>query len=132
MATRRWRSAGNEGAAGSRRRRCSLGRWSLPSRSQNRGTHEGRGEGHAPRQAEEVLALLERRGLLANACRAVDARVPATGLPYVAAVAPVGGTGVRRVDGARLLVRTAPYAVLGRGICSCSLAKILIAGASIA
>ena len=58
--------------------------------------------------------------------------VPATGLHYVAGVSPVRTRGFALAMALGTLLRTAPYAVLGQGIGSGSLATILIAGASIA
>ena len=58
--------------------------------------------------------------------------VPATGLHYVAGVAPVGVRAFAAAMALGALLRTAPCAVLGQGIGSESLATILIAGASIA
>jgi hypothetical protein len=58
----------------------------------------------------KALALLERRRFLAMLAARLLPGVPATGLHDVAGGAPVG---VRRGDGARRLMRTAPYAVLG-------------------
>jgi hypothetical protein len=58
--------------------------------------------------------------------------VPATGLHYVAGVSPVGLGAFVAAMALGAILRTAPYAVLGQGIGSGSLATILIAGASIA
>ena len=63
-----------------------------------------------------VHALLERRGFLAMLCRAVDARVPATGLHDVAGVAPIGVPAFAAAMVLGTLVRTAAYAVLGQEI----------------
>ena len=58
--------------------------------------------------------------------------VPATGLHYVAGVSPVRKRAFAAAMALGALLRTAPYALLGQGIGSGSLATILIAGASIA
>jgi uncharacterized membrane protein YdjX (TVP38/TMEM64 family) len=51
-----------------------------------------------------------------RSCRAVDARVPVTGLHYVAGVAPVGVPAFAAAMALGALVRTARYVVLGQGI----------------
>lgn len=51
---------------------------------------------------------------------------------YIAGVAPVGACAFAAAMALGALLWTAPYAVLGQGIGSGSLATILIAGASIA
>jgi uncharacterized membrane protein YdjX (TVP38/TMEM64 family) len=64
----------------------------------------------------KVYALLERRGFLAMLAARLMPRVPATGLHYVAGVAPVGVPAFAAAMALGALVRTAPYAVLGQGI----------------
>ena len=64
----------------------------------------------------KVHALLERRGFLAMLAARLMPGVPATGLHYVAGVAPVGVPAFAAAMVLGALVRTAPYAVLGQGI----------------
>ena len=80
----------------------------------------------------KVHGLLERRGFLAVLAARLMPGVPATGLHYVAGVSPVRKRAFAAAMALGALLRTAPYAVLGQGIGSGSLATILIAGASIA
>jgi uncharacterized membrane protein YdjX (TVP38/TMEM64 family) len=64
----------------------------------------------------KVHALLECRGFLAMLATRLMPGVPATGLNYVAGVASVGVPAFAAAMALGALVRTAPYAVLGRGI----------------
>jgi uncharacterized membrane protein YdjX (TVP38/TMEM64 family) len=64
----------------------------------------------------KVHALLERRGFLAMLAARLMPGSPATGLRYVAGVAPVGVPAFAAAMVLGALVWTAPYAVLGQGI----------------
>ena len=81
---------------------------------------------------ESARTIRRERGFLAMLAARLMPGVPATGLHYVAGVAPLGVPAFAAAMALGALVRTAPYAVLGQGIGSGSLATILIAGASIA
>jgi uncharacterized membrane protein YdjX (TVP38/TMEM64 family) len=76
--------------------------------------------------------LLERRGFLATLTARLMPGIPATGLHYAAGVSPVGGWAFAGAIAVGALLRTTPYAVLGQGIGSGSLATIAIAAISIA
>jgi uncharacterized membrane protein YdjX (TVP38/TMEM64 family) len=81
---------------------------------------------------ERIHGLLERRGFLATLTARLMPGVPATGLHYAAGVSPVGTWAFAGAITVGALLRTTPYAVLGQGIGSGSLATIVIAAASIA
>jgi uncharacterized membrane protein YdjX (TVP38/TMEM64 family) len=129
MATRRWRGAGDEGAAGVAAPAIALGAWTLLTPAMFSGTvlaafalapTAGRTQLEATvmRRAKlrKVHALLERRGFLAMLAARLMPGVPATGLHYVAGVAPVGVPAFAAAMVLGALVRTATYAVLGQGI----------------
>ena len=129
MATRRWRGAGDEGAAGVAAPAIALGHGSCSRAAMFSGTvlaafalarTAGRTQLEATvmRRAKlrKVHALLERRGFLAMLAARLMPGVPATGLHYVAGVAPVGVPAFAAAMALGALVRTAPYAVLGQGI----------------
>jgi uncharacterized membrane protein YdjX (TVP38/TMEM64 family) len=129
MATRRWRGAGDEGAAGVAAPAIALGAWILLTPAMFSGTvlaafalarTAGRTQLEATvmRRAKlrKVHALLERRGFLAMLAARLMPGVPGTGLHYVAGVAPVGVPAFAAAMVLGALVRTAPYAVLGQGI----------------
>ena len=102
MATRRWRGAGDEGAAGVAAPAIALGAWILLTPAMfsgtvlaafagtNRGTRAA--DATVMRRAElrKVHALFERGGFPAMLAAPLMHGVPATGLHYVAGVAPVG------------------------------------------
>jgi hypothetical protein len=145
MATRRWRGAGDEGAAGVAAPAIALGAWILLTPAMFSGTvlaafaparTAGRTQLEATvmRRAElrKVHALLERRGFLAMLAARLMPGVPATDLHYVAGVAPVGGTCVCRGDGARRPGADGPICRARPGDRLGPLATILIAGSSIA
>jgi uncharacterized membrane protein YdjX (TVP38/TMEM64 family) len=75
--------------------------------------------------------LLERRGFLTTLAARLMPGVPATGLHYAAGVSPVGTRAFAGAIAVGALLRTTPYAVLGQGIGSGSLATIAIAAVSI-
>ena len=58
--------------------------------------------------------------------------VPATGLHYAAGVSPVGTRAFAAAMAIGALLRTVPYAILGQGLSSGSIATILIAAGSVA
>jgi uncharacterized membrane protein YdjX (TVP38/TMEM64 family) len=86
---------------------------------------------HRPRLAR-VHALLERRGFAATLAARLMPGVPATGLHYVAGVSPVRARAFSGAIAIGALLRTVPYAILGQGLGSGSLATLVIAGTSIA
>jgi uncharacterized membrane protein YdjX (TVP38/TMEM64 family) len=103
MATRRWRGAGDEGAAGVAAPAIALGAWILLTPAMFSATvpaafalarTAGRTQLEATvmRRAKlrKVHAVFERRGFLAMLAARLIPGVPATGLHYVAGVAPVG------------------------------------------
>jgi uncharacterized membrane protein YdjX (TVP38/TMEM64 family) len=129
MATRRWRGAGDVGAAGVAAPAIALGAWILLTPAMFSGTvlaafalarTAGRTQLEATvmRRAKlrKVHALLERRGFLAMLAARLMPGVSATGLHYVAGVAPVGVLAFAAAMVLGALVRMAPYAVLGQGI----------------
>jgi uncharacterized membrane protein YdjX (TVP38/TMEM64 family) len=80
---------------------------------------------------QRIRGLLERRGFLATLTARLVPCIPATALHYVAGVSPVATRAFAGAIAIGALLRTTPYAVLGQGIGSGSLATIVIAGASI-
>jgi uncharacterized membrane protein YdjX (TVP38/TMEM64 family) len=58
--------------------------------------------------------------------------VPVTGLHYAAGVSPVRARAFAGAMAIGALLRTVPYAVLGQGLASGSIATLLVAAASIA
>jgi len=80
---------------------------------------------------QRIRGLLERRGFLATLTARLMPGIPATALHYVAGVSPVATRAFAGAIAIGALLRTTPYAVLGQGIGSGSLATIVIAGASI-
>ena len=58
--------------------------------------------------------------------------VPATGLHYAAGVSPVRARAFAGAMAIGALLRTVPYAILGQGLSTGSIATILIAGGSVA
>lgn len=81
---------------------------------------------------ERVHALLERRGFAAVLAARLTPGVPATGLHYAAGVSPVGARAFAGAIAIGALLRTVPYAVLGQGLASGSIATMLVAAGSIA
>jgi len=79
----------------------------------------------------KVHALLGRRGFAAVLVARLMPGVPAGGLHYVAGVSPVSARAFGAAIAIGALLRTVPYAVLGQGLASGSLATMLFAGASI-
>jgi uncharacterized membrane protein YdjX (TVP38/TMEM64 family) len=79
----------------------------------------------------KVHALLARRGFAAVLAARLMPGVPAGGLHYVAGVSPVSARAFAAAMAIGALLRTVPYAVLGQGLGSCSLATILLATGSI-
>ena len=79
-----------------------------------------------------VHALLERRGFAAVLAARLTPGVPATGLHYAAGVSPVGARAFAGAIAIGALLRTVPYAVLGQGLASGSIATMLVAAGSIA
>jgi uncharacterized membrane protein YdjX (TVP38/TMEM64 family) len=84
-----------------------------------------------PRLAR-VHALIERRGFAAVLAARLMPAVPAGALHYAAGVAPVRARAFAAAMAIGALVRTVPYALLGDGLGSGSLATMGIAVASIA
>jgi uncharacterized membrane protein YdjX (TVP38/TMEM64 family) len=78
-----------------------------------------------------VIALLERRGFAAVLTARLMPGVPAGGLHYAAGVSPVSARAFASAMAIGALLRTVPYAVLGQGLASGSLATVLFAGGSI-
>jgi uncharacterized membrane protein YdjX (TVP38/TMEM64 family) len=79
----------------------------------------------------KVRALLERRGFAAVLAARLMPGVPAGGLHFAAGVSPVSARAFAGAIGIGALVRTVPYAVLGQGLASGSLATVLFAAGSI-
>jgi len=77
-------------------------------------------------------ALLERRGFAAILAARLMPGVPATGLHYAAGVSPVRTRAFAAAMAIGALLRTVPYAILGQGLSSASIATILIAVGSVA
>jgi uncharacterized membrane protein YdjX (TVP38/TMEM64 family) len=78
-----------------------------------------------------IHSLLQRRGFAAVLAVRLMPAVPTGGLHYAAGASPVG---VRAFGGAiaiGALLRTVPYAVLGQGLASGSVATMLVAAVSI-
>ena len=84
-----------------------------------------------PRLAR-IHALLERRGFAAILAARLMPGVPATGLHYAAGVSPVRARAFAAAIAIGALLRTVPYALLGQGLASGSIATLLVAAASIA
>jgi uncharacterized membrane protein YdjX (TVP38/TMEM64 family) len=78
-----------------------------------------------------IRDLLERRGFAAVLAARLMPGVPAGGLHYAAGVSPVKVRAFAAAIGVGALLRTVPYAVLGQGIASGSLATMLVAAGSI-
>jgi uncharacterized membrane protein YdjX (TVP38/TMEM64 family) len=76
--------------------------------------------------------LLERCGFSALLAARLMPGVPTTGLHYAAGVSPVRAREFAAAIAIGAVLRTAPYAVLGQGLGSGSIATILVAAASIA
>lgn len=81
---------------------------------------------------ERVHALLERSGFAAVLAARLTPGVPATGLHYAAGVSPVRARAFAGAIAIGALLRTVPYAVLGQGLASGSIATMLVAAGSIA
>jgi uncharacterized membrane protein YdjX (TVP38/TMEM64 family) len=77
-------------------------------------------------------ALLERRGFAAVLAARLMPGMPAGGLHYAAGVSPVKTRAFAAAIAVGALLRTAPYAVLGQGLASGSIATMLLAAGSIA
>jgi uncharacterized membrane protein YdjX (TVP38/TMEM64 family) len=75
--------------------------------------------------------LLEHRGFLATLAARLTPGIPATGLHYVAGASPVETRAFAGAIAVGAVLRTTPYAVLGQGIGSGSVATIAMAIASI-
>jgi uncharacterized membrane protein YdjX (TVP38/TMEM64 family) len=75
--------------------------------------------------------MLERRGFAAVLAARLMPGVPAGGLHYAAGVSPVSARAFAAAIAIGALLRTVPYAVLGQGLVSGSLATVLLAGGSI-
>lgn len=76
--------------------------------------------------------LLERRGFQAVLAARLMPGVPATALHYAAGASRVRPRAFAGAIAIGALLRTTPYALLGQGVGSGSLAALLVAGASIA
>jgi uncharacterized membrane protein YdjX (TVP38/TMEM64 family) len=83
-----------------------------------------------PRLAR-LHALLERRGFAAILAARLMPGVPAAGLHYAAGVSPVRARAFAAAIAIGALLRTVPYAVLGQGLGSGSIATVLVAAGSI-
>jgi uncharacterized membrane protein YdjX (TVP38/TMEM64 family) len=83
------------------------------------------------RRFRRIHGLLERRGFAALLAARLMPGVPATGLHYAAGISPVGTRAFAGAITLGALLRTTPYAVLGQGIGSGSLATIAVAAVSI-
>jgi uncharacterized membrane protein YdjX (TVP38/TMEM64 family) len=79
-----------------------------------------------------IRAVLERRGFAAVLAARLMPGVPAGGLHYAAGVSPVKARAFAAAIGVGALLRTVPYAVLGQGLASGSIATMLLAAGSIA
>jgi uncharacterized membrane protein YdjX (TVP38/TMEM64 family) len=90
-------------------------------------------EGLAARypRLERIHSLVERRGFSAVLAARLTPGVPSSMLHYVAGVSPVRAPAFAAAIAIGALLRTVPYAVLGQGIGSGSLATIVVAAASI-
>ncbi len=86
--------------------------------------------GRSPRLAS-VHALLERRGFAAILAARLMPGVPAVGLHYAAGVSPVRTRAFAAAIAIGALLRTVPYALLGQGLASGSIATLIVAAASI-
>lgn len=84
------------------------------------------------RRLARVHALVDQRGFAAVLAARLMPGVPATGLHYAAGVAPVRAHAFAAAIAVGALIRTVPYAILGQGLASGSLATILVAAGSIA
>jgi uncharacterized membrane protein YdjX (TVP38/TMEM64 family) len=84
-----------------------------------------------PRLAR-VHALLERRGFTAILAARLMPGIPAAGLHYAAGVSPVRAWAFAAAIAIGAILRTVPYAVLGQGLGSGSIATVLVAATSIA
>jgi uncharacterized membrane protein YdjX (TVP38/TMEM64 family) len=84
-----------------------------------------------PRLAR-IHALIERRGFAAILAARLTPGVPATALHYAAGASPVRARAFAGAIAIGALLRTVPYALLGQGLGSGSLAALLVAAASIA
>ena len=78
------------------------------------------------RHFRRIHGLLEHRGFLTMLAARLMPGVPATGLHYAAGISPVGMRAFAGAITLGALLRTSPYAVLGQGIGSGSLATIAI------
>jgi uncharacterized membrane protein YdjX (TVP38/TMEM64 family) len=81
--------------------------------------------------SQRIHELLERRGFLAMLAARLMPGIPATGLHYAAGVSPVRARAFAAAMAVGAVLRTTPYAVLGEGLGSGSLATIVIAAASV-
>ena len=79
-----------------------------------------------------VHALIERRGFTAVLAARLMPGIPAAGLHYAAGVAPVRTGAFAAAIAVGAVLRTVPYALLGQGLASGSLAAMLVAAVSIA
>jgi uncharacterized membrane protein YdjX (TVP38/TMEM64 family) len=77
-------------------------------------------------------AFLERRGFAAVLAARMMPGVPAGWLYYVAGASPVGVRPFTAATAAGALLRTTPYALLGQGLASGSLAAVALAAAGVA
>jgi uncharacterized membrane protein YdjX (TVP38/TMEM64 family) len=84
-----------------------------------------------PRLAR-LQPVLERRGFAAVLAARLMPGVPAGGLHYAAGASPVRARSFAAAIAIGALVRTVPYALLGHGLSSGSIATLLVAVASIA
>jgi uncharacterized membrane protein YdjX (TVP38/TMEM64 family) len=87
--------------------------------------------GRQPR-LRRIRDLLERRGFAAVLAARLMPGVPAGGLHYAAGVSPVKARAFAAAIGVGALLRTVPYAVLGQGLASGSIATMSVAAGSIA
>ncbi len=100
------------------------------ARNVARGTVEARLR-RSPRLAR-VHAVLERRGFAAILAARLMPGVPATGLYYAAGVSPVRASAFTAAIAIGALLRTTPYALLGGGLQTGSVAPLIAAAASVA
>jgi uncharacterized membrane protein YdjX (TVP38/TMEM64 family) len=84
------------------------------------------------RRLARVHALLERRGFAAILAARLMPGIPTAGLHYAAGVSPVRTHAFAGAIAIGALLRTVPYAVLGQGLGSGSIATLLVAATSIA
>ena len=80
---------------------------------------------------QRIHHLLARRGFVATLTARLMPGIPATGLHYAAGVSPVGTRAFAGAIAVGALLRTTPYALLGQGIGSGSLATIALAAVSL-